>query len=165
MGSLGTPNLRPSSGQSQGLPRVHSHIAPRGAVSLPATPPASCISTPTRTPQPPSIVPQSIRQQAPTPGQATPRRLDFADTPAQPIPRVPLVSPPAISYPPPGPPAGLPFANRFPIAHALVPKHHLRCSPLGGRITNRSSTTFLLQSPPAQLRSHWPLRVSANLIT
>jgi hypothetical protein len=58
-----------------------------------------------------------------------------------------------------------PFANRFPIPHAPEPKHHLRCSPLGGRITNRSSTTSLLQKPPAQLRSHWPSRVSVNPIT
>jgi hypothetical protein len=58
-----------------------------------------------------------------------------------------------------------PFVNRLPIAHVPTPKHHLRCSPLGGRIMNRSSTTSLLQKPPAQLRSHWPLRVSAKLIT
>ena len=56
----------------------------------------------------------SVRRLAPTARQATPRRLDFADTPAQPIPRVPLVSPPANSYPPPVPPV-LPV--RKPIAH------------------------------------------------
>ncbi len=112
---LGPPNLRPSAGPSQGLSRVHSHIAPRCAVSLPATPSPSCIPTPTRTPHPSAIAPQSIRQQAPMPRQATPRRLDFADTLAQPIPRVPLVSPPAPSYPPPTPPAVLPV--RKPISH------------------------------------------------
>ena len=58
-----------------------------------------------------------------------------------------------------------PFANRFPIAHVPVPKHHLRCSPLGGLITNRSSTTSLLPKPPDQLRSHWPLRVSVKRFT
>ncbi len=56
-----------------------------------------------------------------------------------------------------------PFVNRLPIAHVPVPKHHLRCSPLGGLIMNRSSTTSLLPKPPNQLRSHWPLRVSAKL--
>ena len=50
---LAPPNLRPSAGPSQGLSRVHSHIAPRGAVSLPATPSPSCTPAPTRTPQPP----------------------------------------------------------------------------------------------------------------
>ncbi len=69
----------------------------------------------THTPQPPSIAPRSNHQQTPTPGQATPRRLDFADTPAQPIPRVPLVSPPANSDPPPVPPALLPVCK--PISH------------------------------------------------
>jgi hypothetical protein len=49
------------------------------------------------------------------PGQATPRRLDFADTPAQPIPRLPLVSPPVNSYPPPTPPALLPVQE--PVSH------------------------------------------------
>jgi hypothetical protein len=44
-----------------------------------------------------------------------PRRLDFADTPAQPIPRVPCVSTPAKSYPPPVPPALLPIYK--PISH------------------------------------------------
>jgi hypothetical protein len=112
---LAPPNLRLSAGPSQGLPRVYSHIAPRDAVSLPATPSPSRPPTPTRTPQLPSIAPRSIRQQAPTPGQATPRRLDFSDTPAQPISRVPLVSPPANSYPPPAPPALLPV--RKPIFH------------------------------------------------
>jgi hypothetical protein len=57
-----------------------------------------------------------------------------------------------------------PFVNQFPIAHVPVPKHHLRSSPLCGLITNRSSTTSLQQKPPAQLRCHWPLRVSAKLI-
>ncbi len=56
-----------------------------------------------------------------------------------------------------------PFTNRFPIAHIPVPKHHLHCSPLGGLITNRSSTTSLLPKPLDQLRSHWPMRVSAKL--
>jgi hypothetical protein len=108
---LAPPNLRSSAGPSQGLPRVHSHIAPIGAVSLPATPSPSCIPTPTRTPYLLAVAPQSIHQQAPTPGQATPRRLDFSDTPAQPIPRVPLVSPPATSYLPPTPPALLPVCE------------------------------------------------------
>ncbi len=31
-----------------------------------------------------------------------------------------------------------PFMNRLPIAHVPMPKHHLRCSPLDGLITNRS---------------------------
>ena len=44
-----------------------------------------------------------------------PRWLDFTDTPAQPFPRVPVVSPPANSYPPPAPPTLLP--NHEPIAH------------------------------------------------
>jgi hypothetical protein len=80
-------------------------------VSLPATPSPLRTPTPIRTPQPPSIAPRSVRQLAPTPGQATPCRLDFADTPAQPIPRVPLVSLPANSYPPPAPPALLPVCK------------------------------------------------------
>ncbi len=111
---LAPPNLWLSTGPSQGIPRVHSHIAPRSAMSLPASPSLSCTPPPARTPQPPAIAPQSIRQQAPTPRQPTPRRLDFADTPAQPIPRVPVVSPPANSYPPPAPPV-LPVCE--PISH------------------------------------------------
>ena len=58
-----------------------------------------------------------------------------------------------------------PFANQLPIAHIPVPKHHLRCSPLGGLITNKSSTTFLPPKLPDQLRSHWPSQVSAKLLT
>ena len=107
MASLGTPESPAIHGPVPGHPRVHSHIAPRSAMSLPASPSLSCITPPARTPR-------SIRQLPPTPGQPTPRRLDFADTPAQPIPRVPLVSPPANSYPPPMPPV-LPV--REPIAH------------------------------------------------
>jgi hypothetical protein len=94
---------------------VHSHITPRGAVSLSATPSPTRTPTPIRTPQPPSIAPCTVRQLAPTPEQATPHRLDFADTPAQPIPRVPVVSPPINSYPPPMPPALLSICE--PISH------------------------------------------------
>ena len=57
------------------------------------------------------------------------------------------------------------FANQFPIIHVPVPKHHLHCSPLGGLIMNRSSTTSLLPNPSDLLRSHWSLRVSAELFT
>jgi hypothetical protein len=109
---LAPPNLHSSTRLSQGLPRVHSHIAPRGAVSLRATPSPSHPPTPTRTSPPPAIAPRSICQLTPTVGQATPRRLKFADTPAQPIPRVPSVSPPAK---PPAPPALLPICK--PISH------------------------------------------------
>ncbi len=115
MASLGPPNLQPSTGPSQGLPRVYSHIVPRGVVSLPATPSPSRTPATTRTPQPPSIAPRSIRHQTTTPGQAIPLWLDFADTRAQPIPRVPLVSPPANSNPLPLPPVLLPI--RKPISH------------------------------------------------
>jgi hypothetical protein len=93
---------------------VHSHIAPRGAVSLSATLSPLRAPTPTKTSPSPAIAPRSIWQLTPTAGQATPHRLDFADTPAQPIPRVPSVSPPAK---PPAPPALLPV--RKPISHRL----------------------------------------------
>jgi hypothetical protein len=112
---LAPPILHLSACPSQGLPRVQSHIAPQSAVSLPATPSPSRTPTPTRTPQPPSCAPRSIRQLAPTAGRTTPRRLDFADTPAQPFPRVLVVSPPTNSYPPPAPPTLLP--DHEPIDH------------------------------------------------
>ena len=56
------------------------------------------------------------------------------------------------------------FTNRFPIAYVPVPKHHLCCSPLGGLITYKSSTTSLPPKPPDQLRSRWPSQGSAKLL-
>ena len=97
---------------------MHSHIALRSAVLLPAT--LSCLRAPntTRIPQSLSSSPRSICHLAPTAGQATPHCVDFADTPAQPIPREPSVSPPADSYPPPVPPVLPPVGK--PIFHRIL---------------------------------------------
>ena len=115
MASLGTPespSIRsPIPGTSKG---AQPHCPKKCGVS-------ACYSVPlahsysNQDTQPPSIAPQSVLQLALTAGQTTPRRLDFADTPAQPIPRVPLVSPPANSYPPPTPHALLTICK--PISH------------------------------------------------
>ena len=165
MVSLGTPKSPSLRSTVPGTFKGAQPRCPKKCGLLPATLSPLRAPTPSRIPQPPSSSLQGVRHLAPMAGQATPRWLDFADTPPKPIPRVLLVSPLAISYPPPVPPALLPV--RKPISHRTRSRAQapLALFTSGWPITNKSSTTFLLPKPPDQLRSRWPLRVSAKLFT
>ena len=75
----------------------------------------SLAPTPHRISPPPPSSRRHVLHLVPTARQATPCWLDFGDTPAQQIPRVPCVSPPAKSCPLPALPAALPIHE--PISH------------------------------------------------
>ena len=106
---LAPPNLCLSDCLTPGSPRMHSHVSPRSAILLPPTPTPLLAPTSNRIPPLPPSSSWRILHPVLTAGQATPRWLDFGDTPTQPIPMVLCVTPPSKSCPPLALPTALPM--------------------------------------------------------
>ncbi len=94
---------------------MHSQDAPRVAIMQPPTPTPTLSPSPTWIPPPRPNSSLCLPWPAPSAEHATPRQLDFSDTPAPPAPRVLSEPRQPNVWPPHPPPLSLPV--REPIAH------------------------------------------------